>query len=108
MKNADIGIANLYPLENYLTSLPVKAFEYMACDLPIIMSDFPYWKDTFEGCALFVDSKNPEDIAAKIQEMRSNPVQMKSMGAMGYKLVREKYSWEKEALTLVDTYRKIS
>ncbi len=108
MKNADIGIANLYPLENYLTSLPVKAFEYMACDLPIIMSDFPYWQATFESCALFVDSKNPEDIAQKIEGMRSNLHAMKEMGAKGYKLVREKYSWEKEALTLVDTYRKIS
>lgn len=44
IKAADIGIALLYPAKNYVTSLPVKAFEYMACQKPIIMSNFDYWK----------------------------------------------------------------
>ncbi|MCK4638215.1 MAG: glycosyltransferase, partial [Bacteroidales bacterium] len=30
IKLADIGLAILYPIKNYLTSLPVKTFEYMA------------------------------------------------------------------------------
>ena len=62
MKIADIGLSLLYPVKNYLTSLPIKAFEYMACSLPVIMSDFDYWKEIFKDCALFTDPQSPEMI----------------------------------------------
>ncbi|MBA7707074.1 hypothetical protein ES703_115939 [subsurface metagenome] len=55
-KAADVGISILYPTENYVTSLPIKAFEYMACNLPMVMSNFPYWRRIFEKCTLFAIS----------------------------------------------------
>ena len=36
------GIVTLKPIINYLDSLPVKMFEYMAAGLPVIASDFPF------------------------------------------------------------------
>ena len=107
MKVADIGIANLYHLENYLTSLPVKAFEYMACRLPIIMSDFPFWKNVFSECALFVDPKNPTEISEKIKYLISRPELAQIMADKSYKLVYEKYSWEQESNKLVELYQKM-
>jgi len=65
MKVADIGVSILYPVRNYLTSLPVKAFEYMACSLPMVMSNFSCWQKIFRECALFVHPYNPEDIRRK-------------------------------------------
>ena len=32
------GLVTLYPDKNYITSMPVKMFEYMAAGLPVIAS----------------------------------------------------------------------
>lgn len=108
MKSADIGIANLYPIENYLTSLPVKAFEYMACKLPIIMSNFPYWIEKFSTCALFVDPKKPNDIYQKLVTLVTDEKLRRELGERGRELVIEKYSWEAEAEKLINLYNKLS
>lgn len=107
MKVADIGIANLYPLENYLTSLPVKAFEYMACKLPIIMSDFPFWKQIFHNNALFVNPKSSKDIADKIEYLLNNQDISEKISNGSYRVVYENYSWEKEAEKLIKLYKDL-
>ncbi|MBP7497424.1 MAG: glycosyltransferase [Bacteroidales bacterium] len=60
---ADIGIALLYPMKNYLESCPVKSFEYMALGKAVIMSDFPYWKETYKDIAIFINPYQPKEIA---------------------------------------------
>lgn len=107
IKVADIGVSILYPIENYITSLPVKAFEYMACSLPMVMSDFPYWQETFEKCALFADPYNPKDIADKILYLLDNPDEAKRLGDKGRQLTEEKYNWEAESKKLVGLYEEL-
>jgi len=104
MKNADIGISTLYPVKNYLTSLPTKAFEYMSCSLPMIMSDFPYWKEVFGKCALFVDPYAAKNLAEKIQYFLENPDIASQFGKRGRQLVVEKYNWENESRKLMNLY----
>ena len=72
LKMSHYGIATLYPEENYLNSLPIKSFEYMACKIPIIMSNFPYWKQNYDNHALFVDPKNIENIKEKMLFLINN------------------------------------
>jgi glycosyltransferase involved in cell wall biosynthesis len=107
MKAADIGISVLYPIKNYLTSLPIKAYEYMACSLPIVMSDFIYWKEIFGECALFTDPYNPKDIADKILYLLDNSDKAKQLGDKGMQLTKEKYNWETESKKLVELYEKL-
>lgn len=107
LKAADIGIANLYHKPNYLNSLPIKAFEYMACGLPIIMSDFPYWIETFSGCAIFVDPLNSNDIKKAIEILIENKDLRIKLSKEGRKLVKEKYTWEAEGQILVTEYKKM-
>ncbi|HQU32329.1 MAG: glycosyltransferase family 4 protein [Planctomycetia bacterium] len=107
MKKADIGISMLYPIKNYLTSLPVKAFEYMACSLPMIMSDFPYWQEIFGECALFADPHNPRDIAERILYLLNNPEKAQELGIKGRQLIESKYSWEAESKRLIRLYEKL-
>ena len=97
MKSSDLGVATLYPTENYLTALPVKAFEYMSCSLPIVMSNFPYWKEVFKDCALFVNPKDPKDISSKIKYLLKNSNIAKELSMSGRILIKKKYSWEKES-----------
>ncbi|GAH33102.1 unnamed protein product, partial [marine sediment metagenome] len=107
MKGADIGISILYPIKNYITSLPIKAFEYMACSLPMVMSNFPYWQETFGEFALFVNPYEPNDIADKILYLLDNPDKAKQLGDRGRDLAEEEYNWEAESKKLVELYKKL-
>lgn len=105
--SCDIGISLLYPLPNYLTSLPVKAFEYMACEKPMIMSNFEYWKDIFGDVALFCDPMNPKEIALCIQQLIDDHVKALEFGEKGRKLILEKFSWEAESIRLIEMYNQL-
>ena len=107
MKKADIGLCLLHPIKNYITGLPVKAFEYMACSLPMVMSDFYYRQKIFGKCALFAKPYNPKDIADKILYLLDNPDIIKKMRKEGRKLVTDKYSWEMESKKLLDIYKTL-
>jgi len=104
MKIADIGLCLLHPIKNYITGLPVKSFEYMACSLPMVMSDFHYWKVLFEECALFANPYDSKDIADKIIYLLNNPNKIRKLGDRGRELIEEKYSWETESKKLIMLY----
>ena len=63
--SARVGIVVLQPITNYVNSLPVKMFEYMAAGIPVVASDFPLWKEIVSGanCGLTVDPRDPRQIA---------------------------------------------
>ncbi|MDP8219033.1 MAG: glycosyltransferase [Candidatus Theseobacter exili] len=108
LRKANIGIVTLLPEENYLRALPTKAFEYMACGLPLVMSDFPYWREIFGECAVFADPENPRDIAKKIKYLIDNPHIAKELGQKGRYLVETKYNWENESKKLITLYKGIT
>ncbi len=106
-KSADIGIINYLPSPNNDDALPNKPFEYMACNLPIIMSDFPLWKEMFKDCALFSNPKNPDEIADNIRTLAENPKLRQEMGKKGRALVEKEYNWEKESKKLISMYKEM-
>lgn len=105
---ADLGMAMLYPLKNYLRSLPVKAFEYMAHGVPIIMSDFPFWKEQFEGAAFFARAKDPASISQSIKYALDHPTELDKMSAYAQDRVKEELNWEKESEALLNLYHSLS
>ncbi|UKN03307.1 glycosyltransferase family 4 protein [Paracrocinitomix mangrovi] len=107
MINADVGVCNLYFVDNYLTSLPVKSFEYMICSLPMLMSEFPYWKEIYSDCAVFVNPVNVDDIREKIKWCYENQDKIREMGEEGKRIAVEKYSWSAELDRLVGCYEKL-
>ncbi|NPA72275.1 MAG: glycosyltransferase family 4 protein, partial [Gammaproteobacteria bacterium] len=107
LKLAQIGLVTLYPQQNYLVSMPVKAFEYMACSLPMVMSDFTYWRKLFDGAAIFVDPKDASAIAGAVDYLVSHPDMARQMGERGRQMVEERYSWEAERSKLLTFYDKI-
>lgn len=104
---ADIGMATLYPEKNYLKSQPVKAFEYMACGLAIIMSNFEYWKEIYDDLALYADPHNPEDIAAKTNLLISDKKLLERIRKKGIEKVKNEFSWEKESEKLIHFYSEL-
>ncbi|MCF6273412.1 MAG: glycosyltransferase family 4 protein [Rhodobacteraceae bacterium] len=103
------GLVLFHPEPNHLFSQPNKLFEYMSAGLPIIASDFPYWRSFLDeiGCAIFVDPQDPEAIAAAMEKILSDPQAAEKMGLLGKKAVEEKFNWEVEADELVKVYHKI-
>ncbi|WP_396276453.1 glycosyltransferase [Haloimpatiens lingqiaonensis] len=107
MKKADIGIVNFWPVDNHVSALPNKPFEYMACELPMIMSNFDYWNNVFKGCFWGVDPKNPQNIASVISNLLRDEKAMKELGQNGRNFVLEEYSWESEKEVLLNLYKNL-
>lgn len=107
MKISNIGIVNFWNSPNHIRTLPNKPFEYMACSIPMVMSNFQYWKEIFKGCYLSVNPKSPKDIAKNIEYLIENKKIAKEMGKTGRKLIEDKYSWEAERNRLFKLYDDI-
>lgn len=107
LKKADIGCCTLYETGNHLNSLPVKAYEYMTCSLPIIMSKFPLWIENFKDCSLFVDPLNIDEIKEGIIRLLNDKCLRETLIENGRMLIESKYTWESESKRLIDLYEDI-
>ena len=107
MKAADIGMCTLYPAPNYMVSLPVKALEYMACGLPMVMSDFPVWRSMFTAGAVFVDPLDIKSIAGALESLIQDEKKRDALRAHGRRLVETEMSWEIEEKKLIGMYDRI-
>jgi len=109
LRGAVAGLATLLPTPNHLISSPIKVFEYMAMGLPVIMSDFPRWRQLMDGiaCVLFVDPSKPEQIADAMRGLLADPQRRAHMRQVARQAVLDRFVWEKQLDNLVDAYRRI-
>ncbi len=100
------GLVTLHPIINYLDSLPIKMFEYMAAGLPVIASNFPLWREIVEGndCGLCVDPLDPAAVAQAINYLVMHPQEAERMGRNGQRAVQDKYNWGIEEAKLLQLY----
>ena len=108
INRADIGIITFLEEPNHINTLATKPFEYMACGKPMIMSDFPYWRETFGNGSLYVDPSNPKEIANRVRELLKNRELMQKMEKLNKKLSQDEYNWEKESQRLIGLYRELN
>jgi len=106
-KLADVGVVCYLPVANHFSALPNKPFEYMACYVPMVMSNFPFWKETFAGSSLFVDPDSPAEIAKQFNELISNKNLALKLGKEGRRLIETNFSWEAERVNLFNLYKRI-
>ena len=108
LSKSKIGMVTLYPLINYLDSLPIKMFEYMLAGIPVIASNFKFWQSILSEnkCGVTADPLNPKDISDKIIRTL-NADNIAEMGKNGQKAVLEKYNWSIEEQKLFNVYSKI-
>jgi glycosyltransferase involved in cell wall biosynthesis len=107
--NVRAGLTVLHPERNFVTSQPVKMFEYMAAGIPVIASDFPLWRDLIEanGCGLLVDALDPQSIANAISYILTHPEEAEEMGKRGRAAVEQHFNWLVEERKLLGLYNSI-
>ena len=104
---SNLGVVTLHPTAAYIHSLPVKMFEYMACGLPVLASNFSLFKKIInqENCGKTVDPYNPEKIAMVSKLMLND--KKKKYQKNGINAVKKKYNWKFEEKKLINFYRQI-
>lgn len=107
IKAADIGMCTLHPTENYKQSIPIKVLEYMACEVPIILSNFDYWKNLFGEVGPYVDPLNPQSIAEAVEYFIENKELISKIGRRNKEIFLKEFSWDAEERKLIDLYNKI-
>lgn len=93
----------------YLDNLPTKVYEYMGAGLPVIVSDFPYYKKVIEkfGCGICVCPNRIEEIADGIKWLLDHPDEAEKMGKRGQEAIKKIYNWEKEKEKLLCLYQEL-
>jgi len=109
LARADAGIVCFQPEPNNVNAGPTKLFEYMACGLPVVASNFPLWREVIEGhdCGICVDPTDPAAIAAALTHLADDPARRRSMGENGRRAVLQVYNWEAEAERLLQSYDRL-
>ena len=107
---ADVALAVLQPIERYTVALPVKLFEYMACGLPVIISDFPANRAVVAGadCGILVDPSDGDAVAAAIARLIADPAEARRLGANGRRAFELQYNWQALEMKLLALYAALN
>lgn len=110
LRGVRAGLVLYHPEPNQVESLPQKIFEYMGAGIPIIASDFPFWRQIIGGasCGIFVDPLKPAEIAQAIEFLLTHPRQAEEMGRAGQAVVLQRFNWDTEAEKLVQLYNALA
>ncbi len=88
---------------------PLKLFETLACNVPVIATDFPGMADLVRNhnCGWIIEQKNPQKIAETVRIAVDDPQQGKAMGLRGGKVVREEHSWDCRAANTAEILKAV-
>ena len=108
-KSARAGLVVYQPAKNHYEAQPVKMFEYMAAGLPVIASNFPYWRRIVEesNCGICVDPQDAKAVREACRKLIHDPELGQLMGQRGRAAVIEKYSWTSEERKLLLLYNDL-
>jgi glycosyltransferase involved in cell wall biosynthesis len=73
----------------------------------MIMSNFMYWKETFQESSIYVNPSNAEDIKNAVYRLVHNKDLMKRMSLLNIKCANEDYNWEKESKKFLKLYENL-
>lgn len=102
MKSADVLVMNYPNTEHYAKYMsPLKLFEYMASEVPIVAPDLPSIREVLnEDEVYFFKPDNSEDLAKTIERALVKYLQAQEIAKKAQENVG-KYSWDKRAQSII-------
>jgi glycosyltransferase involved in cell wall biosynthesis len=90
---ADAGITVFKKAEILKTIYANKTFDYMGCQIPVLMVLDGISKTLIESSksGLYVEQENKQDFADKINWLIAHPKEAKEMGLNGYQYAKKKF-----------------
>jgi glycosyltransferase involved in cell wall biosynthesis len=87
-----------------MTGASNKAFDYLACGLPLLVSNLPDWREMFvkPGYALECDPTDPQSIAAAIRQLIDHPDKMRLMGELGRQRILAEWNYERQFAPVIE------
>lgn len=97
---------DIYTFQHHLQSDGLSPFEAAACGMPIIVSRTAGCHEvlTDRQNALFVEPKNPRDLAGRIQELCARPDLYMKLSEAGNSFVRGNFSWDRYAEAMLSLF----
>jgi glycosyltransferase involved in cell wall biosynthesis len=79
-----------------MTEASNKAFDHLACGLPVVVSELPDWRVAYvePGYGLACDPQDPESIAGAIRRFLDSPELARSMGERGRQRILKEWNYE--------------
>lgn len=89
---------------------PVKVYEALACNTPVIVTDYPGQADLVRDmrCGLVVEPENSAELASAVARLASDPEAAHGMGRRGGGAVRRWHSWDARAAQTDDLLRPLA
>lgn len=97
LAQAKIGLVLLLDMPKFHNNIACKAFEYMACGMPVISSDLPPERFFLREnqTALFFKPSDTEELVKAVEKLLDDRDMAKSMGETARKEVEEKWNSER-------------
>lgn len=111
LEETAIGASTLLNIGQYdkIDTFPTKVYDYMAMELPIIISNTDFAKEMNEkyNFGICVNPSNPDEIAQAIIWIKDHPQEAAKMGGNGRKIIENEWNWGKESQKLLDFYNEL-
>jgi glycosyltransferase involved in cell wall biosynthesis len=110
IRSASCGLVIDRPISNYLDSYSTKMFEYMACGIPVVCSNFPLWARIVGNadCGTPVDPLDPPAAADAVVQLWKDPEEARRLGENGRRSILERFNWEAEFAKLDALYQRLT
>jgi glycosyltransferase involved in cell wall biosynthesis len=108
--SADVSVMAIQPSSlNHRWTTPQKLFESLAAGTPVVASNLPGMAEIVRpaGAGSLADPTDPHDIALKLRGiLEVSPEERRALRARVTAAARERFTWEAQALTLLQLYRE--
>jgi glycosyltransferase involved in cell wall biosynthesis len=109
VSKAWIGLCLFLPSPHNVTSLSTKLLEYMMNGVPVLASNFPFWRPYIEetGAGQMVDPSDIDAVHRACDGMLQDPSRLDMMRECGLRAVQTKYNWSTEFQSLLRCYESL-
>jgi glycosyltransferase involved in cell wall biosynthesis len=113
-RTSDVGLVifaadTTDPNEATMVGASNKAFEYLACGLPLLVGPGAEWQDVFgtAGVALSCDPAEPRSIATALGRFHADVALRQAMGERGRQLVLSEWNYERRFAPVLEAMMKV-